>query len=48
MNNKRSNVWIDTPKGRLTVAAAARAFGIPAQRIKNRRHRGQPMDDLWV
>ena len=41
-NNKRSNRFIDTPKGRMTVATAARAFGLKIGTLRSRLSRGCP------
>jgi hypothetical protein len=47
-NNKRHTVWLDTPRGRMSMANAARAYGIPRAKIRSRYYRSKPMDDLWV
>lgn len=47
-NNKRDNVVIDTPKGRMTVARAARAFGIGVTTILYRISAGWPEDLLLL
>ena len=39
-NNTRRNRFMDTPKGRMTVSQAARAFGIPRPTISERLQRG--------
>lgn len=46
-NNNRRNRWINTPKGRMTVAQAARAFGISAGTLHGRISRGIAEADLF-
>ena len=38
--NRSSNVWIDTPKGRMVLSQAAEVFGLPYGRLKMRRKMG--------
>ena len=45
-SNMRSNVWINTPKGRMTVSQAARAFGLGHTTILYRIGAGWPEDQL--
>lgn len=46
-NNKRNNVWIETPKGPMTIAEAARAYGHPHYLIYERWKRGDTGDHLF-
>lgn len=39
-NNRRGNIFIDTPKGRMTVAQAAHEFGLKPITIRKRMGRG--------
>lgn len=45
-NNRRGNVVIQTPNGRMTVAQASREFGVKAITIHKRIERGWPEDQL--
>ena len=44
--NTRRNVWVDTPKGRMIVADAADAFGIPRPTLYTRIESGWPAEHL--
>lgn len=46
-NNRRGNVFLDTPKGRLTVAQAARAFRISTTTLLYRISAGCPPERLF-
>jgi len=39
---RRNTRWIDTPKGRMCLSHAARAFGIGRRTIRNRLAAGEP------
>lgn len=45
-NNKRSNTWIMTPQGKMTVAQASRVFGIGQTTILYRLLNGWPQNRL--
>lgn len=45
-SNKRSNVWIETPEGRMTIAQAAKLFGLNHCTIKYRLSVGKIGKDL--
>jgi hypothetical protein len=45
-NNKRTNVYINTPAGHMTLAQAARAYGINHRTLRARYHNGWPEDRL--
>lgn len=38
-SNTRSNVWLDTPRGRMTLEAAAQAYGLRSVTLAARLHR---------
>lgn len=42
-NNRRGNVWIETPGGKMTVAQAARAYGIKSVTLRARLKKGWPI-----
>lgn len=42
-NNRRTNVYLDTPAGRLTIAQAAREFGVKEVTLAARLKRGWPV-----
>lgn len=44
--NRRWCTYIDTPQGRLTIAEAARTFGISFFALRNRIRKGWPADQL--
>lgn len=44
--NTRFNVWLDTPKGRMTLTEASEKFGIKKATLHARRFRGWPPDSL--
>lgn len=46
-NNKRNNRIIDTPRGQMTAAQAARTFGISYTALRTRLHRGQSIENLF-
>jgi hypothetical protein len=46
-NNKRNNRIVDTPRGSMTAAEAARSFGISYAKLRTRLHRGQPVAELF-
>lgn len=46
-NNRRTNRIIETPKGKMTVAQAAEAFGMTYKCLSNRIHRGWPMERIF-
>lgn len=46
-NNTRRNRWIDTPKGKMTVAQASREFGIRYPTLHNRLTLGLTGDALF-
>lgn len=45
--NRRSNVYIDTPAGRLTITDAATTFGIDRLVLRYRVKKGWPADQLF-
>lgn len=45
--NRRSNVYIDTPQGRLTISQAAETFGIDRLLLRYRMKKGWPADQLF-
>lgn len=45
--NKRTSVFVDTPKGRLTITAAARTFGLSATALEHRIKNNWPPDRLF-
>ena len=47
-NNRRANVWIETPRGPMTVGQASTAFGIGKTTILYRLRNGWPMDKLLI
>jgi hypothetical protein len=46
-NNKRSNVWVETPWGKMTLAQAARRSGLSAKTLHGRRKRGCPISEMF-
>jgi hypothetical protein len=46
LNNTRANVWIDTPRGRMTVPDAARAFGANYDRLRSAVYQGRPFSHM--
>jgi len=47
-NNKRANIYVTTPKGMMTVAQAARVFGVKAITLRKRLERGWPIAKALV
>ena len=47
-NNKRGNLWLETPKGRMTAAQASRVFQIGVTTIHYRLSRGWPADLVFA
>jgi hypothetical protein len=45
-NNRRDNVIIDTPKGRMNLTQASETFGISQKTIFSRYHAGWPIEHL--
>lgn len=45
--NKRNNVWLDTPKGRVVVTDAAQLFGLKTSTLRSRIRAGLLGDDLF-
>lgn len=41
--NKRNNIWVDTPRGRMTLAQVSRNFGIPKPTVRWRYHQGKSL-----
>jgi hypothetical protein len=44
--NRRSNIFVDTPLGRMTLVEAANVSGLRYQTIKSRMDRGCPIDEI--
>lgn len=41
--NKRNNVWVDTPHGRMTIAQTSRVFGVHKATLLWRHRNGRPL-----
>jgi hypothetical protein len=48
MNNMRKNVFVETPKGTMTIAEAARAFDLPYDNLHHRVTNSLPYSHLFT
>jgi hypothetical protein len=46
-NNKRTNHYLDTPQGRMTIANASRTFGITRSILYKRLKKGIPFNEIF-